>query len=137
MPSNDRDKLKVGLAQPTATPAIQRGRGVTLSTTALESDAETQKGREAERQRGTNAETQESVSGKAPESEKAKEPERTSRGFAVRADLVKAMKRVALDDDKKLYEVLEEAIDQYLDRRKGDERSVGRQPDGAHKRNDD
>ena len=28
------------------------------------------------------------------------------------------MKRVALDDDKKLYAVLEEAIEQYLERRK-------------------
>jgi len=54
-----------------------------------------------------------------PNSETAEELERTSRGFAIRTDLVKAMKRVAIDDDKKLYEVLEAAIEQYLDRRQG------------------
>ena len=36
----------------------------------------------------------------------------------MRADLIKAMKRVALEEDRKFYEVMEEAMEQYLDRRK-------------------
>lgn len=103
MPSERSNKLKEGLSAPPTAPAIQRGRGVQLSTTAQEESAET-----PERQ---NART--------PEREIARESQRTSRGFAIRADLVKAMKRVALDEDRHLYEVLEEAVEQYLERRKG------------------
>ncbi len=110
MPS-DRDRLKVSLAQPTTPPTIQRGRGVTLST-ATPVDG----GEELKRQ---NAKTPHGFKAEKPNGETAHEPERTSRGFAIRTDLVKAMKRVAIDDDKKLYEVLEAAIEQYLDRRQG------------------
>lgn len=101
MPSN-RDRVRDGLAQSATPPALRRGAGMTLSTDT-HNDAETPK--------SANAITQESAM--------AEGPERTSRGFAIRTDLVKALKRVALDDDKKLYEVLEEAVEQYLDSRGG------------------
>lgn len=101
MPSN-RDRVRESLAQSAAPPALRRGAGVTLSTDPT-----------------NDVQTPESVNAITQERAKAEMPERTSRGFAIRTDLVKALKRVALDDDKKLYEVLEEAVEQYLVRRGG------------------
>jgi len=43
---------------------------------------------------------------------------RVSRGYKLREDLIKALKRLAVDTDKKLYEVMEEAIEEYLERHK-------------------
>ena len=106
MPS-DRDKMKNELAKPVAPPALQRGKGYQLSSGAATGNAE-----EQERQ---NAETPKGEKALMPENQNAFSPKRTSRGFLIRDDLIKAMKRVALDDDKKLYTVLEEAIEQYLE----------------------
>ncbi len=46
------------------------------------------------------------------------EAKRVSRGYKLREDLIKALKRLAVDTDKKLYEVMEEAIEEYLERHK-------------------
>lgn len=48
----------------------------------------------------------------------AGEAKRVSRGYKLREDLIKALKRLAVDTDKKLYEVMEEAIEEYLERHK-------------------
>ena len=43
---------------------------------------------------------------------------RTKRGYALREDLVKACKLYAVEHDRLLYEVMEEALEQYLERQK-------------------
>lgn len=48
------------------------------------------------------------------------EVKRTKRGYALRDDLVKACKQIALDMDRTLYEVMEEAISEYLHRHKAE-----------------
>ncbi len=42
---------------------------------------------------------------------------RKKRGYALREDLVKACKRMALEEDRTLYEVMEEALEEYLKRK--------------------
>ncbi len=43
---------------------------------------------------------------------------RVSQGQRLRVDLVKQLKRIAVEEDRKLYEVMEEAIEQYIEQRK-------------------
>ncbi len=44
-------------------------------------------------------------------------PTRVNRGYKLREDLIKACKRVALEEDRNLYEIMEQALEEYLDRR--------------------
>ena len=44
----------------------------------------------------------------------APKADRIARGFRIRSDLVKACRLLAVQEDRKLYEVMEEAIEQYL-----------------------
>lgn len=44
-------------------------------------------------------------------------PTRVNRGYKLREDLIKACKRVALEENRNLYEVMEQALEEYLDRR--------------------
>src|SRR5262249_47397784 len=46
-------------------------------------------------------------------------PRRVNRGYKIREDLVKALKRVALDEDRKLFELMEEAFERYLTSKPG------------------
>jgi len=46
------------------------------------------------------------------------QPKRTKRGYALREDLVKNLKRIALEEDRTLYEVMEEAMEEYLVRKR-------------------
>lgn len=48
---------------------------------------------------------------------KTSSPERIARGYKFREDLIKQCKQIALDDNKKLYEVMEEALEEYIERR--------------------
>jgi len=41
-------------------------------------------------------------------------PERKPHGFAVRASLVRRMRRVAAQEDRKMYEVMEETMEDYI-----------------------
>lgn len=43
-------------------------------------------------------------------------PIRVNRGYKLREDLIKACKRVALEQNRTLYEVMEQALEEYLDR---------------------
>jgi len=96
--------------------------GVPVSTA---SGAETQQRESAEAQERINAEAQERINAEAQERSSAKsqkaddapKPKRINRGYQLREDLVKALKRVALDEDRNLYEVMEEAFEQYLAQR--------------------
>lgn len=97
------------LGEGETTPQIQRGQGYQLSTdTPNPNEDITTTPTESERR---NAETQKRIV-------KPPEPVRTNRGFQVRVDLVKACKRIAFEEERKLYEVVEEALEEYIDRRK-------------------
>lgn len=105
MPDKKRD-LGSLLGGDAAKPSIRRGQGMRLSTEPAspevpaqeEINAETQKRESAETQKRTIAETQ----------------KRINRGYALREDLIKGCKRIALEDDRNLYEVMEEALEQYI-----------------------
>lgn len=43
---------------------------------------------------------------------------RISQGQRLRVDLMREMKRIAFEDERKLYEVIEEAMEQYIERRR-------------------
>lgn len=53
----------------------------------------------------------------APIEEVKDMPKRVNRGYKLREDLIKQCKRVALEEDRTLYDVMEEAIESYLERR--------------------
>ena len=64
----------------------------------------------------TNAQTHKRTNAQASA---ADEPvERVSQGQRLRVDLIRALKQIALDDDRKLYQVMEDAIEEYIDRRR-------------------
>jgi len=65
-------------------------------------NAQTQEGEFAQSHQRTNAST---------------EPMRVNRGYKLREDLIKACKRMALEEDRHLYEVMEEALEVYLTQR--------------------
>jgi len=123
----------------TPLPEIRRGQGMRLSTEQDHpqgqddrTNAETQDRTNAETQDRTNAETQDRTNAETQDRTNAQSrkgaPEarvRINRGYALREDLVKDLKRVALDEDRKLYEVMDEALEQYLARRRA---SVGDEP---------
>jgi len=50
-----------------------------------------------------------------------KEPQvvRVNRGYKLREDLIKECKRIAIDDEKHLYDVMEEALAAYIEKRRG------------------
>ena len=60
-------------------------------------------------------------------SQKSSTAIRVNRGVSVREDLIIECKRLALDDRRKLYEILDEALTEYLQRR-------GRLPGGVGSR---
>jgi hypothetical protein len=93
-------------------PPIRRGQGMRLSTEPApetpvqeEINVEAQKRKSAETHKRTTAGTQ----------------RRINRGYALREDLIKACKRIALEDDRNLYEVMEEALEQYVARWKAEQ----------------
>ena len=127
-------------------PEIRRGQGMRLSTEAAPANAETQERTiastqqseiaqtqertnaemrnriNAEAQQSETAETQERISAKTQQRENAetqKKPKRVNRGYMLREDLVKKLRLLAVQEDRNLYEVMEEALEQYLERRKG------------------
>lgn len=96
-------------------PPIRRGQGVRLSTDAAPPAAEPQERETAASQRSEiassqkdrNAETQKRTAG----------VKRVNRGYMLREDLIKALKLLAVQEDRTLYEVMEEALEEYLARR--------------------
>ena len=47
----------------------------------------------------------------------APKQKRVNRGYKLREDLIKELKLIAVYEDRNLYQVMEEAIEQYLERR--------------------
>jgi hypothetical protein len=89
-------------------PPIRRGQGMRLSTEPAPPEAPVQEETDAETQKRENAGSQKRIG--------AETQKRINRGYALREDLVKACKRIALEDDRNLYEVMEEALEQYITR---------------------
>ncbi len=99
-------------------PALRRGAGMRLShedSVAPGTPEETQKRRNAETQKRRNAETPN------PAQQDAVSPpfKRVNRGYQLREDLIKQLRRIALDEDRTLYAVMEEAFEEYVARRAG------------------
>lgn len=94
MPKTSLDDM---LHDESSKPVIRRGQGVRLSTENRDTDiAESQNRRTAKSQ----------VDGS----------KRVNRGYMLREDLIVACKQLALSNGRKLYEVMEDAIVEYLDR---------------------
>jgi hypothetical protein len=59
-----------------------------------------------------------STSAKTQERINAQSHIRVNRGYKLREDLIKACKQIALDTNRNLYEVMEEALSEYIERQK-------------------
>jgi hypothetical protein len=112
--ADKKKDLAAMLGGETPKPAIRRGQGVRLSTettpaaeTQERDTAASQSSEIAETQKRRNAETQKRNAG----------PKRVNRGYSLREDLIKEFKLIAVREDRNLYEVMEEALEQYLARR--------------------
>jgi hypothetical protein len=65
------------------------------------------------------ADTEEAINQEIKKSRKEESPfPRVKTNYEIRQDYVQALKRVAVDENRKIYEVMEEAIAEYLDRRR-------------------
>jgi hypothetical protein len=122
MPTSKKNDLAARVAN------IPRGPGFRLSTEAAQ-EAPTAGPAEpvAEPQVSSSAETPERINAEPQNRKKAVQPIRVNRGVSVREDLIIECKRLALDDRRKLYEVLDDALTEYLQRR-------GRLPGGVGER---
>jgi len=96
-----------------AKPPLRRGQGVRLSTEAAPPAAETQERTNAASQQDENAETQ-----KRTIAETQAKPKRVNRGYMLREDLIRDMRVLAVQEGRNLYEVMEEAFEAYLERRR-------------------
>jgi hypothetical protein len=105
-------KLEDLLASPVQ-PPIRRGQGVRLS---IDQDTPPQPAQPAASLDGakshhrTNASSQ---TGGVPTDQPVR---RVNRGYKLREDLIRKYKQLALDRDQHLYEVMETALEEYLDR---------------------
>ena len=100
--TSDKNKLATGLAN-RSKPTIQRGQGVRLSTQAEHDEPETkttQSIENAQTHKRTNALT---------------DHNRINRGYKLREDLIKRCRLYAVNNQKKLYEVMDAALEEYLD----------------------
>lgn len=100
------------LGQPRPEPEIRRGQGYVLSTETEVAPAEEPGPVPGQ---GTNAHVHMCT---CAQPVTQAEPPRSTRGFRLRADLVRELKLLAAREDRKLYEVMEEALEEYLRRRR-------------------
>jgi hypothetical protein len=122
MPTNKKNDLAARVAN------IPRGPGFRLSTEAPEAPADSPVASSvADPQISNSAEMPERINAETQNRKKAAQPIRVNRGVSVREDLIIECKRLALDDRRKLYEILDEALTEYLQRR-------GRMPGGVGER---
>jgi hypothetical protein len=94
-------------------PPLIRGKGVTLST---------QQPEPTEGGPSVNTDVHKSVETETKQSKgkgRAGQVERARLGNAIRKDLLFELKRIAVEDRRYDYEVMEEAIEEYIARRKG------------------
>jgi hypothetical protein len=104
-------------------PQIRRGQGMRLSTEPVSPEEEqheqdTQERTNASAQERTNASAQERTNASAQEQTVAPAqkdaPKRVNRGYMLREDLITSCKLIAVKEGRKLYEVMEEALEEYL-----------------------
>jgi hypothetical protein len=96
-------KLTELLSESEQSPAIKRGQGLRLSTEVSAPPTSDPKEGAISHDRTI-----------APANAKA--VTRVNRGYKLREDLIKACKRLALETDRPLYEVMEAALIEYLER---------------------
>src|SRR5437867_6356878 len=102
----DKNKLAAALSDEKP---IQRGRGYHLSTARPATEQP-----EAQEE-APNTETSRNLETKI--SRKEEGVKRRKLGYEIREDLIRQCKQVALDEDRKIYEVIEEALVDYLAKR--------------------
>lgn len=127
--ANSKDRLAGSLSKVPSQPPLRKApQHYPLSTdsNAQSQDSDsalTQNNTNALEPNRTNALTQDSdnaqsqnntIAKKRNNTEPENEPKRVSRGYKLREDLIKACKRIALEDDRLLYEVMEEALETYI-----------------------
>ena len=108
----NKKKLEELLPEEPASPVIRRGKGIHLSTD-VQQQAEHPSPRSGEIEKGRNVEIEKRTS-----SRQGNRIERVKPGYEVRKDLLQAVKRLAVDEDRFNYEIVEEALEEYL-RKKG------------------
>jgi len=114
--ASNKQNLSDMLGGPGTPPEIRRGRGMHLSTEPVEATDTADTAQDAvQPDIPKNAQSQDRMSAKS------RHPSRINRGYALREDYVKQLKRIAVEEDRKLYEVMEEALAQYLARRRVDD----------------
>lgn len=122
MPSKDKAMLDNLLEMPAPPPVLRRGRGVELSTVPSEIPAPVAAPIVAPVASApppvasavAHDRTVAPSHNREDDDTPAAGPRRVNRGYKIREDLVKALKRVALDEDRKLFEVMEDAFERYL-----------------------
>ena len=111
--ADKKKELAARLSGDAPKPQIRRGPPVRLSTEAAPA-AEAQERAIAGTQSSAIAETQ-----KRTIAETQGKPKRVNRGYMLREDLIRDMRVLAVQEGRNLYEVMEEAFEAYLERRKG------------------
>ena len=99
----NKKKLGALLPDEPPRPVIRRGQGVRLSTDAPAQQEEIEKPINVEAEKSTEVEI-----------EKRRKVERTKPGYEIRTDLLRAVKRLAVDENRFNYEIIEEALEEYL-----------------------
>ncbi len=108
-----KDKLKNMLPDEEPKPVIKRAPGFRFSTDAPAPE-------QAEAQTAAITDAQKSGKEESQKSSNAEEPPpvvRVKLGNAIRKDLLTGMKRIAVDEGRYDYEVIEEALQEYIERR--------------------
>jgi hypothetical protein len=101
-------------------PVIRRGQGLKLSTQGQPQAPASKSTDPAESDSATKADAPSQKRARAKKVSLADVPirhKRVNRGYKLREDLIKGCKRIALEEDRKLYEVMEEALAMYLARK--------------------
>ena len=104
MPQHKTDFTDMLDAEPIK-PMLRRGRGISLST-------DSQMVEEPQDTDSADSRIRENT----PPRRK-----RIKRGYELRGDLINCLKHIALDEERKLYEVMEEAFEVYLAQRDNDQ----------------
>lgn len=109
---NSKKKLEQFLPAKLERPELRRGKGVHL-TTEVDGQAQEQPGensRNVDLHKSTNVEiSQSTMTGNKDTKVKRRQP-----GWELRTDLIKATQRMAIDEDKYNYEIVEDALEVYL-----------------------
>jgi hypothetical protein len=93
---------------------IQKGEGFRLSATSEQEAEMHSRVQDREPEIGTSAHRQESTRAQEHKSTRAQDVQRPSKGQRIRLDYLKEIKRIAFEEERNDYEVIEEALEEYL-----------------------